>query len=165
MANTKLVIIAVALVIIVSVAVALMMFSSSSLNIDVTDLHTSYSSGISFSTMTLRLTIKVFNKGVFPVTLYNGKVHLVINQLDLGSQPLAEDWYIISPELASNIAIGQAVGRTFTVTYTVSGNSAERLHATNAYSIRAVLRGEAACYLYHMFFEIFDYEQLTMAPS
>jgi hypothetical protein len=68
-ANTKIVIVSVALVIIVSVAVALMIFSASSLKIDVTDLETSYTEGVLFPTMTLRLTIKVFNKGVFPVTL------------------------------------------------------------------------------------------------
>jgi hypothetical protein len=82
------------------------------------DLETSYSEGILFPTMTIKLTIRVTNAHAIPVTLYNGKVKLIINEIDIPSLPLEEEWYIIP---ASPFING---GHDFIVTYTVTGYDA-----------------------------------------
>lgn len=159
--KTILVLLVVSLVI-VSSFVLLVIYNAGNLKLTVAGIETSYSQGILFPTLTIRLTVSIANNGLFSVTLYHGKIQLRINGINVGSLPLEEDWYILQP--TSPVPF-EMTARQFSLTYVISGIDAESLHSTNSYQIMITLRGESECMFYRTLIETSHQEQINMVPS
>jgi len=65
-------------------------------------------------------------------------VRLTLNGIDMGSLGFQEEWYKIPP----------FDWRTWTATYTVTGDDADSLESADTYDVYVNLRGEATCMFY-----------------
>jgi hypothetical protein len=89
------------------------------------------------------VTIAVGNKGAFDVTIWNPKVKLIINGIDMGTLRFEEDWYIIP-------AFGWSKWKG---TFSVTGSDADALQRANTRTVNLILRGEASRSFYRTNFE------------
>jgi len=91
--------------------------------------------------VTIKLAIG--NPSAFTVTVRDMAARLTINGIDMGSSGFQDEWYMIP----------RFDWRVFTMTFSVSGDEADTLESTLAYSVHVSLRGEASCMFYKTLFE------------
>jgi hypothetical protein len=125
--------------------VTLIMHSANSLSMTMERLETSHTeSSKSVPTqLTVKITVNVWNDGVFPVQFRVGDVQLNINNLDVSAK---RRQYALFVE--TEYTIPRSGGCQFMVSCSVTGEDANTLFLAKKWKYLMVVNGEASCGLY-----------------